>query len=223
MDDFEISKPRVAVVTAAVKPENTKIYKYIEEYGLECNYITENSEKLTRVYNQQLDLAKEDGVDCLILVHDDVILQEDPVKKLSSLFNSYDLVGVAGASKITLQYPALWHIMGGGFGSPNIHGSVSHFLNGKTHPSHFGEYPHRVLIVDGVFMALNRKCIEFASFDENIPSKFHFYDLDFSLSCHKQGFRVGVGDVRITHLSPGLREFTQEWIDGNDYFLRKHG
>lgn len=226
MDEFQISKPRVVVATPEVNPEDTKIFKNIEEYGLQCNYITGNSEKITKIYNQQLDLAKEDGVDCLIIVHGDVILQENPITKLRDyLFNCYDLVGVAGTSKITLQSPALWHLMGGGFDGGKLHGLVNHSMDdGETfHPTYFGQFPSRVLMIDGVFMALNRNCIEKARFDENIPSRFHFYDLDFSLSCHKKGLSVGVGDIRLTHLSPGLREFTQEWIDGNDYFLNKHG
>ena len=51
------------------------------------------------------------------------------------------------------------------------------------------------------------------------PSKFHFYDLDYSLSAHKAGFKVGVSDVYVTHASPGLREFTEEFNKGQDWVL----
>lgn len=222
MSENEISNPRVVVVTQKSDPDRTIIHDYLVKYDLPSQFCLNNTESLTKRYNEALDSAKEDGVDCLILVHDDVILQENPLEKLKYLFTEYDLVGVAGTSKITLQSPALWHLMGGGFGGGKLHGCVSHQIDGQTHPTYFGQYPSRVVMIDGVFMALNRTCIEFGSFDENIPSKFHFYDLDFSLACHKQGMRVGVGDIQITHLSPGLRSFTDEWKQGEQYFLQKY-
>ena len=55
-----------------------------------------------------------------------------------------------------------------------------------------------------------------------INGKFHFYDLDYSLSAHKAGFKVGVSDVYITHASPGLQEFTKEFNKGQEWFLQKH-
>jgi GT2 family glycosyltransferase len=87
--------------------------------------------------------------------------------------------------------------------------------------TYFGVYPHRVLLIDGVFMAIKRKVFEQVRFDETCPAKFHFYDLDYSLSCHKAGFKIGVSDILITHASPGLREFTSEFNEGQKWFLEK--
>jgi hypothetical protein len=116
--------------------------------------------------------------------------------------------------------------MGGGFHGGTLHGKVNHLdaLYGPQ-PTYFGPYPNRVVMIDGVFMALSRKLLESGvRFDENIPSKFHFYDLDFSLSvAQTENLKVGVGDILITHASPGLREFTPEWLNGEQYFLQKHG
>ena len=76
--------------------------------------------------------------------------------------------------------------------------------------------------MDGVFMAISRKVFKKIKFDESCPSKFHFYDLDYSLTAHKAGFKVGVSDVYITHASPGLKEFTKEFNKGQEWFLQKH-
>jgi hypothetical protein len=149
---------------------------------------------------------------------------------LEKLFDDFDLVGVAGTKSIALRTPALWHLMGGGFQSGNLHGCVQHlqymrydhspmqgyYVKPKTD---FGAIPQRVVMIDGVFMALNRKCMETMKFDEDNPSNFHFYDLEFSLNCHLKGLKVGVGDILITHASPGLREFTPEWRKGEQWFL----
>ena len=188
--------------------------------------IINNEDGLSEVYNERITWALENDLDCLILVHDDVMLEEDPIPKLEKLFDDYDLVGVAGASKIELKSPALWHLMGGGFGGGNLHGRVLHkcdpmICNGKV-PTEFGPYPHRVVMIDGVFMALNRKAMETMRFDETNPCGFHFYDLQFSLDAHISGLRVGVGDILITHESPGLREISDDWRTGEKYFLNKY-
>jgi GT2 family glycosyltransferase len=198
-------------------------------------YKEDNSESLAKIYNQAIDHALKEtkNVDCLILVHDDVILEEDPIPKLEKLFDEFDVIGVAGTSKIELKSPALWHLMGGGFSGGNLHGCVQHMRAACGYvavenvwmtkfPTNFGPYPHRAVMIDGVFMALNRKAMETVRFDESNPCGFHFYDLDFSLNAHLNGLKVGVGDILITHESPGLREFTEDWRSGEKWFLNKY-
>lgn len=228
LSDMEIKNAKVVCCTQKSKFKDYTLNESIWRYELLCQTHLNNTESLAKRYNQAIDEALEENRDCLILVHDDVILEEDPIPKLEKLFDDYDLVGVAGASKIELKSPALWHLMGGGFQGGDLHGKVCHIIEeagseyGKSHPAYFGLYPHKVVMIDGVFMALNRKAMEEMRFDEDCPSKFHFYDLLASLDFHLKGGRVGVGDILITHESPGLREFTDEWKAGEKYFLEKY-
>lgn len=220
---MEIKNARVAVCTQKDQPDKMMVYENIIKYGIECDFCLNNTASLTRRYNEAIDMALKEDADCLILVHDDVELEKNPIPKLEKLFNEFDLVGVAGTKTINLQSPALWHIMGGGFQSGNLHGTVKHIdaLYGPQ-PTYFGPVPQRVVMIDGVFMALNRKCMETMRFDESNPAGFHFYDLSYSLDCHLAGLKVGVGDILITHASPGLREFTDEWKMGDKWFLDKY-
>jgi hypothetical protein len=78
-------------------------------------------------------------------------------------------------------------------------------------------------MIDGVFMAFNRKAIETVRFDEDCPSKFHFYDLNLCARALEKGLKIGVGDIMITHESPGLREFNEEWKVGDKYYLETYG
>lgn len=236
---MEIKKLGICSVSAKKEGESTLfgqcVQKLTEEIDTFLFLVKENKESLSKIYNLAIEKALKNDCDALMLVHDDVILEENPIPKLEKLFDEFDLVGVAGTSKIELKSPALWHLMGGGFYNgyepSNLHGRVQHLQ--KVEPSigmcytekietNFGYYPHRVVMIDGVFMAMNRKVMEKMRFDEENPCKFHFYDLSFSLDCHLNGFKVGVGDILITHASPGLREFTEDWKNGEKWFLNKY-
>jgi hypothetical protein len=231
---MEIERVCFSICTQKRSAEETRIWESLKNSVAEYKFCLTNEKSLTKRYNEALDMGLERDLDCLILVHDDVILEEDPIPKLEKLFDKYDLVGVAGTSKIELKSPALWHIMGGGFQGGNLHGCVQHLYVNKSAfygaeydeiskpKSNFGPYPHRAVMIDGVFMALNRKAMETVRFDESNPSPFHFYDLQMSLDAHLAGLKVGVGDILITHESPGLQEVSQEWLDGETYFLNKY-
>lgn len=186
----------------------------------EFSYIKlSNTRGLAKVYNEFLDTAIQEKFDYIIFVHDDVHLEHDPRPKLEKLFQEYDIVGVAGCSKAEIKSPALWHLMGQG----NLHGAVAHKHADKKYMTSFGAYPQRVVMIDGVFMAFNRKAIETVRFDEDCPSKFHFYDLNLCARALQKGLKIGVGDVMITHESPGLREFTEDWKAGEKYYLEQYG
>jgi len=181
-----------------------------------------NTDSLQSSYNKAIDFCLEEGVEHLVLTHDDVIFENVAEDKLLENFSRYDLFGVAGATQCKLEQPALWHLMGGGFGSGNLHGAVSHLHGDTKNMTSFGPYPHRTVTLDGVLMGISRKVFEQIRFDEDCPAKFHMYDIDYSIAAHKAGFKVGVGDILITHASPGLREFTEEFQKGQEWFLNKH-
>lgn len=221
-----INKLAIYSATQKSNPEETSLWKSLKKLDIDVdlNFYLENDRPLTEVYNECLKMVRtniESYADAVIFVHDDVWLEEDPIPKLEELFEAYDLVGVAGASEVKLESPALWHIMG----SWHLHGRVQHLHDGKKYPTEFGPYPHRVVLIDGVFMAFSKSLInsEF-EFDENNPSKFHFYDLIASMDVNSMAnMKVGVGDILITHESPGLREFTPDWKAGEQFFLQKYG
>ena len=45
--------------------------------------------------------------------------------------------------------------------------------------------------------------------------------VNYSMQCNKAGFKVGVGDILVTHNSPGLESFSEEFIKGQEWFLNK--
>lgn len=223
-DGYKLDKVLIFSATKAENPENTTLHYSIEDWHEEVDVIfaVENDQPLSVIYNEAIRKAMDEDYDALILVHDDVILEHNPIPKLRKLFLEYGLVGVAGCSQAKLASPALWHLMGGGWEGGTIHGAVAHGTAIDKRMTPFGPYPHRVVMIDGVFMALTRETFGSFHFDESNPAGFHFYDLDYSYKCATNGIKVGVGDIGITHLSPGLREFTPEWRAGEEWFLNKY-
>lgn len=200
------------------KKEDTLLFKNTSTYN-QFLFLENNTQSLSQVYNKAIDLALETEKDYLVLCHDDVIIESDIPYKLPDILRSdYDMVGVAGATQCKLSEPALWHIMGG---QGNLHGAVAHGNVTEKAMTSFGPYPKRVLLVDGVFMAIHRRVFEKIRFDDTNPTGFHFYDLDYCLQAHKAGFKIGVSDIMITHASPGLKEFTPEFNEGQKWFLEK--
>jgi GT2 family glycosyltransferase len=181
-----------------------------------------NTTPLQQVYNKAIDFAIKENVDHIVLCHDDIILENFDYTKLKEHFKKYDVLGVAGASQIKIQQPALWHLMGGGLTNGHLHGAVAHINGAQKYMTSFGPYPHQAVIMDGVFLAISRKAFKKIRFDESCPSGWHFYDLAYTLDASLAGFKCGVVDAYITHASPGLREFTKDWTDAQEWFLNKY-
>jgi hypothetical protein len=221
MSDSNVSS-NIRIYTAS-KCDNYKflLNESLVQYDLDDFLVAKlnNKTPLATVYNEFLDTAQKENYEYVILTHDDVIFDHDPRLKLEDLFQQFDVVGVAGCSKAEIQSPALWHLMGKG----HLHGAVAHKYGDKKFMTSFGVYPHRVVMIDGVFMALNRKAIETVRFDDNCPSAWHFYDLCFGARCMEKNLKIGVGDVMITHASHGLEKITDDWRVGEQYYLNNYG
>jgi len=178
-----------------------------------------NKTAIAKVYNSYINTYKDE--DCiLVLAHDDILITDKNwIVKLHQALEKYDVVGLAGGSNPSIRQPCLWHIM---CPRETHSGTVGHHVDNKTFKTHFGK-TGRVLILDGLFLAFNPKKLfnTGVKFDESCPAGFHFYDIDFSLACNKAKLKLGTININVTHASPGLKSFTKEWLEGQDWFLNK--
>jgi GT2 family glycosyltransferase len=72
-----------------------------------------------------------------------------------------------------------------------------------------------------LFMATNRSVLDRVRFDETF-SGFHFYDLDFSASAYRAGFKLAVAnDLHAIHYSSG--NFGSDWVKEAAKFDAKWG
>lgn len=203
------------------KKEDTLLYKNYSSYN-KFFFKEDNTDPLPKVYNKAIDFAIKEKFDCLVLCHDDVIIESDLTYKLQSAFNNFDIIGVAGTTQCKIEEPILWHLMGGGFGGGKLHGAVAHGDQTKKAMTSFGPYPQQTILIDGVFMAIKRKVFKKIRFDETNPAGFHFYDLSYCLDASLSKFKCGVSDIMITHASPGLKEFTPDFLEGQKWFIEKY-
>jgi hypothetical protein len=156
----------------------------------------------------------------IILCHDDIeVLASDFRIKLEQRLNAFDLIGVAGSTRV--KGPA-WVLAG----PPYIFGHVAHWLaNERFYDVQVWGVPARVIpgirVLDGVLLAGHRKVFESIPFDDQTFQGFHLYDLDFTLRASLAGFKLAVcNDLMLIHNSTG--NWDQRWAEDGQRFVAKH-
>lgn len=184
-----------------------------------------NKRGLPEVYNTALyvhALVTHRHYRNVIFVHDDVAIQHPNFENIIQyqFDTGYSVVGLAGAVRAKIQKPALWHLMSD---RAEWRGAVAHpDEDGRTWMTSFGPTPSRVLLLDGLFLAVDLAKItgNGIRFDEQF--KFHHYDLDFCLTCNKAGLNLTTAPIWVTHNSPGLRSLEDPaFVASQDLFLQK--
>ena len=200
-------------------------YLYNREHHISVNYYENNKKPLSNVYNSGIQGVDSDYPGWIVFIHDDVMINcNDIFERLMHIdqHTDYDVIGLAGAKTITPKKPALWHLMSK---REDWRGSVAHY-----HPNSeeycvtsFGKLNDRVLVVDGLFIAIKSTSITpEIRFDENNTGQWHLYDMDFCLTCNKYKKKIGVVDIPVIHKSPGLLSLEDEcFLKSEEWFLNK--
>jgi len=199
---------RISVVVCSIAPEKlARLRQNLDERlageDWELIHIADAS-SLCEGYNR--GVARASG-ELIVMCHDDIrILSPDFAAKLRAYLATYDLIGVAGTTRVS---GPSW----GWSGPPHMFCWISQsFLTAQFR--HYG--PVTLLIgaqgpvvpdaqmLDGVFMAARRSLLQTLHFDETTFDRFHFYDLDFSYRAHLAGAKVAIClDIALFHDSAG--------------------
>jgi hypothetical protein len=175
-----------------------------------------NGEKsLSQVYNEILEESLNDIV---VLCHDDIYFDTTSwYHKVMKHFekNEYGILGMAGTTYMP-KSGRWWE------DRKKMFGIVNHEHEGKKweskYSSGFGNNIKECVIVDGLFIAINKKKIK-KTFDETVNG-FHFYDIEFCFQNFLEGVKIGViTNVRVTHKSIGITN--QQWEDNREIFSKK--
>lgn len=177
--------------------------------------VNNGDKSLSEVYNEILSEAKTDIV---VLCHDDIYFDTNAwYPKLLKHFEKTDfgIIGMAGTTE--MPESGMWWE-----NRKKMVGIVNHEHEGKKWESKysesFGNDVSETVIVDGLFIAINKKRIK-KNFNEEFKG-FHFYDIPFCFENHLQGVKVGViTNIRITHKSIG--QTNEQWEDNRKLFSEK--
>lgn len=199
--------------------EKSSIAIFLDKMGIKANVIFNNKEALTKVYNKFI--CEENRGQRLIFVHDDVLIEDLFIfDKLNLAFEKFDIIGLAGAKSCDLNAEhAAWHLM-----APReaLVGEVAHSSKGFNWTTVFGQTPSRVLIIDGLFIAVDvSKLLDTNTyFDEDFS--FHHYDITFCLKANSQKLKIGVYPIRVVHFGLGDSMNTPEWQQSSLKFKEKY-
>ena len=177
----------------------------------------EGKYSLPEAYNMILEQATNEIV---VLCHDDIYFDSknwgSKILKHFKRGPEYGILGLAGSTQLP-ESAKWWEDFS------KMKGIVNHEHEGKKweskYSSSLGNQIEDVVIVDGLFIVLNKKNIK-QTFNEEIKG-FHFYDVDFSFRNFIEDVKIGViYDVRVTHKSIG--QTNEQWEQNRIKFAEKH-
>ncbi|MGH8199510.1 MAG: glycosyltransferase [Steroidobacteraceae bacterium] len=193
--------------------------------GVEVRLFPRNEQGLSAVYNTAIaEAAREPAV--LLFIHDDVHLCDFHwPERLREALGTFDVVGLAGNRRRVARQPG-WGITDEKFTKDkrvNLSGTVAH---GPGFPPSsidvFGPSRQKVVLLDGLFIAVRSDALQAKSlrFDERF--EFHFYDLDFCRQVERSGLTMGTWPISVVHESPG-GFMSDGWRRGYDRYVDKWG
>lgn len=175
-----------------------------------------DARSLCEGYNRGLRAARGD---ICVFTHDDIeILSDDLGATLRRHLRTFDVVGVAGTTRMAGM---LWATSG----IRHARGLMTHRDEAGYTIDFFGapaDVNGGIEGLDGVFIAARRDVAERIGFDEVTFDGWHGYDTDFTFRCHLAGHRLAVClDIRLVHFSRG--SIDDAWHRYAARFHGKHG
>lgn len=219
---------KIVSCTRAVTDEQCEQLPIVKSYN-ECLQNTcelvlnkGNTQGLPAAYNQTM---LSHHADWMVFVHDDVYIDDAMlVSKLENAHNihGYDIVGLAGCLNPIIKSHNLWHVMAE---RSDLRGQVAHPVNasGQIITTPFGPTPSRVVIIDGLFMAVRMKSVEKTPWKFNENYSFHHYDMSSCIDANRHKLKIGVYPINVIHSSPGLMSVNDNnWKTSNECFLKEY-
>ena len=213
-------RPKLSVIICSI--DDAKFERVASNYATFLAPINheliriDDAQSLAEGYNRGIGLSQGEF---LVFSHDDIeILSSDFCERLIWHLSEFDIVGVAGTSRVI---DGCWISAG----QPSIHGQVVQPMNedsgvalhiyGKDGVTCAG-----IQALDGLFIAARRRAAETVRFDAKFFDGFHVYDIDFTFRAYLANFRIAVcNDLLLYHQSLGT--WDDKWRHYMQVFARK--
>jgi len=195
----------------------------LQAFGMRISFqiFYENSEALAICYNQRIE---QSSADYLVFVHDDVWLDDyHTPTRVNEALKCYDVAGVAGNMQRAKLQPS-WAFLdtkGTWDNENNLSAAVAHGWHPFGNLGRTWKSPADCKLLDGVFLAANRKQLLSKNVRFDPQFRFHFYDLDFCRSATQKGLKLGTWPIALTHVSGG--NFGPAWREVSKLYFKKWG
>ena len=95
--------------------------------------------------------------------------------------------------------------------------------NSVPYPTYYGP-PSRVVVLDGLFLVASAKTLKEVGLEKPpyLEGDWDFYDLHYTMTSHKKGFKNVTVPLEIVHHSSGELVGREGWNENRMAFIREH-
>ncbi|MBM4233097.1 MAG: hypothetical protein FJ160_02810 [Gammaproteobacteria bacterium] len=199
-----------------------------QPHGVELRLFAENTAGLPEIYNSVIEEHIGQSR-IMVFLHDDIhLLDFYWTHRLQAGLQAFDVVGLAGNVRRVPRQPG-WAFVRDADGKrrwddpENLSGVVAH---GKHFPpniwSVFGSPRKKVLLLDGLLLAVHSETLARSGLRFDPRFRFHFYDMDFCRRAEQLALSCGTWDLSVMHESGG-NFASADWQAAYESYLLKWG
>lgn len=202
-----------------------KLSSYLSRAGIQAKFLVGQKSIFSGYANAFKKFDVQDN-DVVIMCHDDIEILTDPevFKNIivgTCLQSETGFVGVAGTTH--LSEDAVW--WNHGLWQQGKHrGHVYHGDDILTADSTYYGKPDRVVCMDGLFLAAKGKVIREVGLSkpEHFEGDWDFYDIHYTTTAHKRGYKNKVVPISVLHNSHGELAGRDSWHKNRLAFIDKN-
>ena len=205
-----------------LKPITKDLVTYLSSLDIDVKLLI-NQKSIFEAYENGFKSLNASDDDIIIFCHDDIDIIMSPEEFKQELVSAVNrknagFVGVAGAAKLSKQ--CVWWQPENKLRGFSFHGPSRH----EMYPTYFGRLHSRVLVLDGLFLAIKASALR--QIDMKKPDKFKgewdFYDLEYTLRAYEAGLDNWVTPIILRHESLGELVGRDSWHQNRQVFANIH-
>jgi len=205
-----------------LSPTAQKLVSYLSSLDIDVKLLI-NEKSIFEAYEKGFKSLNADDDDIVIFCHDDIDIITSPEDFKEELIRATGVkdagfIGVAGAAKLSKQ--CVWWQPENKLRGFSFHGNS----RSEMYPTYFGRLQAKVLVLDGLFMAVKAKVLKNISMKKpaQFKGEWDFYDLEYTLRAYEAGYDNWVVPIILRHESPGELVGRDSWHQNRLVFSNSH-